>query len=88
MHFIQYVDNLAKISDDLNAISIIISELDLTDVVGKEDGADIRNFLSGEISRRADAIDNISQDIYTIGKAYKKAYQEIKQETIQTKRSD
>lgn len=27
MHFVQYVDNLAKISDDLNAISIIISEL-------------------------------------------------------------
>lgn len=76
MHYLQYVDNLAKISDDLNAISIIIGELDLTDVVGKEDGTDIRNFLSGEISRRANAIDNISQDIHAIGKEYKKAYQE------------
>ena len=63
MHFVQYVDNLTKISDDLNAISIIISELDLTDVVGKEDSADIRNFLSGEILRRADTINNISNDI-------------------------
>lgn len=88
MHYLQYVDNLAKISDDLNAISIIIGELDLTDIVGKEDGTDIRSFLSGEISRRADAIDNISQDIHTIDKEYKKAYQEVKQETIQTKRSD
>lgn len=79
MHFIQYVDNLAKISDDLNAISIIISELDLTDVVGKEDSADIRNFLSGEILRRADTINNISNDIYIGGKEYKKKYQEAMQ---------
>lgn len=86
MHYLQYVDNLAKISDDLNAISIIIGELDLTDAVGKEDGTDIKNFLSGEISRRADAINNISQDIYTIGKEYKKAYQEAKQEIIQSRR--
>ena len=79
MHFIQYVDNLAKISDDLNAISIIISELDLTVVVGKEDSADIRNFLSGEILRRADTINNISNDIYIGGKEYKKKYQEAMQ---------
>lgn len=79
MNFIQYVDNLAKISDDLNAISIIISELDLTVVVGKEDSADIRNFLSGEILRRADTINNISNDIYIGGKEYKKKYQEAMQ---------